>query len=92
MTYPPSILRLRIRNGGSGFGLWIPVILVWPLLVLIGLLLSPLVIVLSAVLWPTGWGKPLLFFGPVIFALLCSLRGLKVDVNDSGEGVTLYFV
>ena len=87
MMWPPSLLRLRIRNGKHRFGLWLPLFIVWPPVVLMALALLPFVLTLSALLWPTGLGKPLLLAGPLFFRLFCSLRGLKIDVQSASNQV-----
>ncbi len=86
MIRPPFVLRVRIRNGNRRFGFWVPLFMVWPPIILLALGLFPLVLVLAALLWPTGRGKPLLLAGPLFFGLICSLRGLRVDVEGrSGQ-------
>lgn len=91
MMYPPSILQLSIRGEGHRFGLWLPLILVWPAFLVLALVLAPLVLVTAAVLWPTGWGRPLLRAGPAIFRIFCSLRGLEINVRDESWIVYLHF-
>ncbi len=91
MTFPPSILRLRIRDEGHRFGLWLPLILIWPVFLALALALAPLVLVTAAILWPTGWGRPLLLAGPVIFRVFCSLKGLEVNVRNESQVVYVHF-
>jgi hypothetical protein len=91
MMCPPSIMWVRIRNRRRRFGLWLPLFLIWPVVLVLGLVLLPLLLICAAVLWPTGWGRPLLLGGPVIFSLLCALRGLKVEVNQPSEQVLISF-
>tara|TARA_B100000315_G_scaffold164363_1_gene153008 strand:+ start:4403 stop:4648 length:246 start_codon:yes stop_codon:yes gene_type:complete len=79
-----------MQRRGRRFGLWLPLFIVWPPIALLALAFSPLVIVVAALLWPTGWGKPLLLAGPSLFRLFCSFRGLRVDVEGPSERV--YFV
>ena len=92
MILPPSILRLRVQNEQHRFGLWLPLILIWPLIVLAALVLAPLVLVLAIVLWPAGWGRPLLLAGPRLFGLFCALRGLEVRVEQPKERVIVHFM
>ena len=87
MIWPPSVLRVRIQNGRRGFGLWLPLILLWPPIVLIALALFPIILVLAAVMWCGGWGRPLLLSGPSFFRLFCALRGLRIDVQDQQQRV-----
>jgi len=91
MMCPPSILRVRIQNRRRRFGLWLPLFLIWPVIMVLGLVLLPLLLICAVFLWPFGWGRLLLFGGPVIFSLLCALRGLKVEVNQSSGQVLVSF-
>ena len=87
MSLPPSLLRVRIQGAKRRFGLWLPLFLAWPPLVLLALALFPLVLLLAALLWHRGWGKPLLLAGPAFFRLFCALRGLLIEVEDPSHKV-----
>ena len=78
----PSMLRVRIRSSNRRFGLWLPLFLAWPLIVLVALALLPMVLVLGLLLWRVGWGRPLLLAGPRVFGLLHGLRGLMIDIES----------
>ena len=82
MIWPPSLLGFRIRGVGRGFGLWLPLFLVWPPFVLAALAMLPLVILLALLLWPIGWGRTLLLTGPWFFRMFYALRGLVIDVEN----------
>jgi len=85
MMCPPSILRVRIHKQRRRFGLWLPLFLIWPVVLVLGLVVWPLLLICAVVLWPSRWGRPLLLGGPAIFALLCALRGLEVEVKQPLE-------
>ncbi len=72
---PPFLLRLRV----NGFGIWLPVVLLWPILALA----VPLVALLGLFT-----AQP---FGAVetYYTLLCSFRGLQVHVKQPGNTVDL---
>ena len=91
MNLPPSLLRVRVQNSKRRFGLWLPLFLIWPLVVLFALALFPLVLVLAALLWRKGWGRPVLLAGPTFFRLFCALRGLVVNVEDGSQQVYIAF-
>jgi len=82
MIWPPSLLGFRIRNENRGFGFWLPLFLIWPPIVLAALVMLPWVILLSLLLWPSGWGRPMLLTGPWFFRVFCALRGLLIDVKS----------
>lgn len=89
MILPPSLLRIRIRNRTTRFSLWLPLILIWPLILLAMVILSPLVLICAVLLWPMGLGKPILLTGPLLFRLFCSIKGLEVAVEKSSEQVLI---
>ena len=91
MMIPPSILRVRVLGDDRRVSLWIPLILVWPLAVALYLVLLPFILLAAVVTWRSGWGKPILLMGPVLFRLYCALRGLEVDVAERRRSVLVYF-
>ena len=91
MIWPPSLLRVQISIGNKGFGLWLPLLIIWPPLLLLGLALAPLVILLALLLWPLGLGRTLILTGPLLFRLFCSLRGLEIAVEGPKERVLINF-
>lgn len=92
MMFPPSIARIRIVDEGRrGINLWLPLVLLWPVVLVLGLLLSPLVIIAALATWPR-YGRLLLLGGPRLFELLCALRGLRVQVEDGKDRVHVYFM
>ena len=91
MMLPPSILRVRVLDDDSRVSLWIPLILVWPLVVVIYLLFLPCIIVAAILTWRRGWGRPILLGGPALFRVYCSLRGLEINVTETNQSVLVYF-
>ena len=89
MMWPPSLLGFRIQSPTRDFWIWLPLFLLWPLVVLAALVMLPLILLTSLVLWPTGWGRTLLFTGPWLFRMFCALRGLVIDVKSGTSW--LYF-
>jgi len=90
MSLPPMTMRLRIKNKKSNVNLWLPVFLAYPLLLAIGLVLLPLVLLVSLVAWPSGYGRPLLLSGFYFARLVWAMRGLEVDVHKDSEEFTFY--
>ena len=91
MIWPPSLLRVRIRSRNCNFGLWLPLFIMWPLILLAMVILSPLILLGAALLWRFGLGKPLLLTGPIFFRLFCSIRGLEIAVDKPSEQVLISF-
>jgi len=91
MIFPPLLMRLKIINSEHHVNLWLPLFLVWLILLIFALALSPLVCLLVILLWPWGWGEMLLLLGPALYRVLCSLHGLTVDIRNPEETVLIYF-
>ena len=91
MMWPPWMLRVSIRNRDRRIGLWLPLFLAWPLMLILTMALLPVVLLLLLLLWPVGRGRSLLRAGPVLFELLCALRGLLIDVESPTRRVYIGF-
>jgi hypothetical protein len=81
---PPSVLRIRVADGEghSRVGLWIPLFLIWPVALVLYALLLPLIVAVSLMIWPSGYGKPLLLGGPCLFRVFWSLKGTEINVHN----------
>ena len=78
---PPYSLIIWVRR----FPIWVPLFLLWPVILFLALLIIPFLFLIS-------------FFGPrgpawavetvrAFYSILCATRGLKVDVGNSSEKV-----
>jgi hypothetical protein len=86
------LLHFHIRRPHRrSFGFWLPLFLVWVLLLVIVLPLVPLLLLAALILWPTGWGKPLLLIGPAIIRCICALRSLEIDIEKPSERLLITF-
>lgn len=90
MNWPPLIMRLRIKDKKHNTNLWLPIFLAYPFLLAIALVLTPFVLIAALILWPRGWGKPLLLSGYLICRVLWALRGLEVDIRQNSERLQFY--
>ena len=89
MMCPPWLLRVRIQSPQRRFRLWLPLFLIWPLVALLVLASSPLIAVLAMVMWRRGRGKALLLAIPALFRVFCNLRGLRVEIQNTTERVSI---
>jgi hypothetical protein len=51
-----------------------------------------LFLILLIIALPFGWGEFVLLVGPRFYNILCALKGLKLDVDKTGEKVEILFV
>ena len=87
MNRPPLWMRVKIRGENGNFGLWLPLFLLIPLALVVLIILSPLILIAVLVLWPSGWGKLAVLALWAAVVPFCSLRGLKVDIQNRRESV-----
>jgi hypothetical protein len=92
MKRPPVWMHIKIQGEHRGFGLWLPLFLLLPLALVVLIILSPLILIGLIILWPSGRGKKALFVLPAAFAVFCSLRGLRVDIQGRHESVYISVV
>jgi hypothetical protein len=87
MTWPPMLMHVQVENEEHDFGIWLPLFLIFLIILAILLVLSPLIFFAMLVLWPSGWGEWAL---RALWAAICtvwSMRGLEVEVEGRNEYV-----
>ena len=89
MKRPPVLMHLRFQGEERGFGLWLPLFLLLPLAFVVFIILSPMILIAILVLWPSGWGKRALLVLRAVVDVFCSMRGLRVDVQNSQQCVNI---
>ncbi len=87
MTYPPLLMHLQVHDEDNGFGLWLPLFLVWLLVLAVLLVLSPVLLIAALILWAYGRGRWVVGIPAAACAVLCSLHGLKVDIQNKERHV-----
>ncbi len=80
MILPPAFLRLHLRTEERRVRLWLPLVLLWPVVAAILLLAAPPAVLAAALSWHRGWGRPILRVIPLLVYLFASLRGLRLDL------------
>jgi hypothetical protein len=91
MSFPPLLLRLRVLTPAHAWPtLWLPLFLIWPLLYLLLVLLVLVVLLLAIVLDPRQTPRKLELAG-ALFAVVCGLRGLHIDVVGRRSQVLMSF-
>lgn len=85
MILPVSLMRIRIVGGGKKkVGLWIPMILVWPIVIGIMIVLLPIALIVCVA---SATGRRVIFAGPRILEACWAARGLRVLVTDGENRV-----
>ena len=91
MNVPPAILHLvAARPGRRSVRLWLPLFLLWPLALALGVLALPVAIVADVVLLLLGrryYHYTILLAR--IFALFGETRGMDIRINNENETFTL---
>ena len=87
----PLILKIQIvESNREKIKLFIPLIIVWILLLPFLILLVPFVLIAGCILLFKGYGKFIWAFWPRFFALMNSLSGLVVHVESPEDKVFIY--
>lgn len=90
MILPTSLLRVRVmEKGRRRCSLWIPLCLIWPIVLALMVVLSP-VAVLVSIVWRGG--RSYILCGPWLIGVLWSMRGLEVRVKDDRTNVLVSFI
>ncbi len=95
MSLPPYLLKFHIRNSKHNFGLWLPLFLIWPIVLvcLLGvfLILLPFALLTIIFTWQLGWVYPVIMGFPAICRVLWNLRGMILDVDGKDGQIQLEF-
>ncbi len=87
MLLPPMVVNVRVHDPDSrSFRIWLPVILLWPLLLIVVGFALTVSIIVDVVLWLAGSAYhhfTLLIFGAL--GLLAETRGTHVHVDSSNN-------
>ena len=76
----PMIMKIHIHERGKKkIRLLIPMFLLWILLFALMIILLPIFLLVGIVAWIRGYGKIFLFTIPMLFAVLCTLSGLRIQ-------------
>lgn len=88
----PLIMRIHIvEENKKKVGLILPLFLVWLLLLPFIILLTPFVLLAVLILWPSGYGKTLLYAGPVLLTAIAALSSLFIEVEGKNSKTLIWF-
>jgi len=89
---PPSVIRVTRTQGRRKLtGLWLPVILLWPLLAALALVAFVVAVPVSLVVQPWGYGRSVLWSVPCLVRLFTAARGLEIELVDGDRETKVRF-
>ncbi len=80
MRVPPSIVRLRFERPGFRLPLWLPVFLLWPIVLLVAIPVVLVVVIAALILEPRYVGRNLRFLA-TMYETTCAMRGTLIDIE-----------
>lgn len=83
----PLLAIIRIRGPRGGFSIWAPVVLLWPLLAVLGLILSPILVLAALAL-----GRNPATGGAAFWRLVFALKGTVVEVEAPASSVLVRLI
>ncbi len=92
MNWPPMLMHVKIKNSNHQFGFWLPMFLIVLVAFILVIALSPIILLAILLAWPTGWGRWMVNAIKTGYIMLCSLRGMKVDIQNQKETVFISVV
>ena len=96
MKWPPYLLKMRFRNPDHAFSLWLPLFIIWPIvlvfLLAIFLVLLPFVILTVIFTWQSNWMDYIFTCVSAVYRLFSQLPGLVVDVEGNRGHVYIEFI
>lgn len=86
----PMMLKLRVREkDGKRFFIWLPLFLVWIIILPLLLIPIPFVALAALIMWPSGKGPIILHGYLTIFKMIGCLSGLEINI---GSGDSTFFI
>ena len=89
----PLLIRLKVRDDESkGVNLYLPMFLIYLLLLPIVLLVIPIWLLFSLLFLGTEKGKRVFHMLPALYVLVCASRGTEINVEEKNSIVILKIV
>jgi hypothetical protein len=89
---PPSVIRVTRTHGSRKLtGLWLPVILLWPLMAALALVAFAVAVPVSLAARPLGYGRSVLWSVPCLVRLFMAARGLEIKMVDGDRETKVRF-
>jgi hypothetical protein len=89
----PLLMKIKIpRKQNTDMNVYLPLFLIWFILILLVLLLLPVVLVAGLLTWHRGGGRILVYFYPMFFSVLWHLGGLLIEVEHKDNRIFISFI
>jgi Na+/proline symporter len=86
----PVYMNIKVvNNNEKKIKIFFPLIVLWVILFALLIILAPLVLILSVILWRKRLGKNLLLAYPMAFSVINSFSGLVVNVQRSDKRILI---
>jgi hypothetical protein len=90
---PPTVIRIRvIERGKKTIGLWLPAFLLWPVGLILSIAVVPFLALAAAISVLSVSTRRKLASVWLFVVLVCSLRGLTIDIHDRDDKVFVQIV
>jgi hypothetical protein len=94
MKWPPYLIQLKVYRPDYVFNIWLPLFIIGPIALIflfILFIIAPFLLLSLLFSWRYGWLEYVIKGIPVLFFILYSAPGLKVDVEDGERHVMVAF-
>ena len=79
----PMILKLRIKDKNQKrFGIWLPLFLIWLIILPLLAIPAPFVLLAALILWPSSYGRLVLYSYLAVFSIISNMSGLNLDIES----------
>lgn len=85
MILPPLMVRLRWGRRWPP-GIWIPLFLLWPLVLLLAV---PILLLAAGVALSQGWFPRFLQGVAAAYRVVCESRGIRIDVGEGSSRLSI---
>jgi hypothetical protein len=86
-------MRIRIiEDNKKKISLFLPLFLVWILLLPFVIILTLFVLLAALILWPSGYGKKILAMGPAFCSVMCALAKLHIEVEEKEKKILISLI
>jgi hypothetical protein len=92
MNWPPMWVHVKIKNPDHQFGFWVPLFLLYPIVLAVLLVFSPFILLALFIVWICGSGNWALLVFRSVFVTFWALRGFKVDIQGRNDCVYISVV